>query len=162
MAAQLAVNGGSLNVANGYNLNAGVLDGVGTITGSLFIYGGDLQLDLAGTPENISITVDYSQTTVVGGFMTVNGTLEAYINSGGTCSTLSVGGTATLAGTLNVHNTPYTGTSDMQIITCATNGRSGTFSSINYDTVAWTAGGHSYEFTPHYGASDFWLYCVGL
>jgi hypothetical protein len=152
------LNGGFLklgNTGNGaYNLYQGVLNGSGTIYGSLYNYGGDVQVqDAAGTPSTITVTQAYKQTDGSGHI----GTLEIYIDSGGNGSLLSIGGAAKLAGTLKVHNTPYTGTANWTFMTYAS--VDGDFDPLllSYDAANWNNGGQVYHFVPHRDATRYWL-----
>jgi hypothetical protein len=149
------LNGSSLKIANplvpAYGLYNGILDGTGTIDGSLYNYGGKLQLDLEGVPTNISISNNYKQTDGLGN----SGTLEIYISADGSGSSLSVGGTATLGGALNVHNYPYTGTADWTFMTYA--GVNGNFATFNYDATLWTNNNNVYFFSPSEGDRSYKL-----
>lgn len=122
------MNGGSLNTGtNTYVVFDGVFEGTGTVTGNLTNNGGDLKLGLGGAPGGLTVT---------GNFVQSLGTFNVYINATGTCSTLNANAVNLTAGTLKVHNTPYTGTASFTFLTSPA-AIQGDFAGVAYDTQTW-------------------------
>jgi hypothetical protein len=125
------MNGGTLSMGEGaYKVYDGVFEGIGTVNGGLSNFAGILKVGLGEVPGTLTVTGDYTQTNGAG----LSGKTEIFINGSGVCSLLSVTGAATLAGNVQVHNNPYTGTVAQTFMTYAS--KTGTFT-IAYDKFVW-------------------------
>ncbi len=151
------MSGGTLKMDfGGYTINCGTFDGVGTVTGDLLNYNGDLKVGLNDGPGTITVTGKYSQTFTAGPLDTVyTGTLEIYISANGASSQLAITDSAKLAGTLKVHNTPYTGTANWTFMTYGSH--TGNFSSFSYDAGSWVNNYQWYYFVPDEGSNSYVL-----
>jgi uncharacterized repeat protein (TIGR01451 family) len=88
---------GNIGVANGFELNDGILDGHGTITGDLDNYG-EIKPGTSSTTGVINLTGNY-----LGGAAGAGGTLTIKLGpAAGQFDQLNITGTATIDGTLNV------------------------------------------------------------
>lgn len=145
------MDGGDLESTTwAYQVFDGDFEGVGTITGTLYMYGGELWVGLNEGPGTLTVTGNYSEDHA-----TQDGKLHIYINSGGTSSLLAVEGDVDLAGDLYVHNTPYEGLSNMTFMTY--DSVSGIFASWSFDMDTWETDQGTRRFVPTKNSTSYVL-----
>ncbi|HET8923222.1 MAG TPA: hypothetical protein VFN26_09540 [Candidatus Acidoferrum sp.] len=136
---------GSISVgAAGFNLNGGILNGTGTITGNVINNGGHVQPGLSPTPGTLTITGNYTQGA--GGILD----LALAGTTAGNFSVLAISGTATLGGTLNALSfggfTPPA-SSSFQVMTFASRTGDFTTNNLTVNGVALTKNFHTGDLT---------------
>jgi hypothetical protein len=144
-------SGASITVNTGFvlNIKAGLLEGAGTITGTVRIEGGTVAPGMGGAPGTLTITGNYSQDS--------SSELKIYISATGTVGLLSISGTSTLDGTLTMsRDAGYTPTSgSLTFMTYAS--VTGDFSTTIYSGFEWFVDGIPYRFAPSKNATSYQL-----
>jgi hypothetical protein len=113
----------------------GILSGIGTLTGSVFVNSGTISPDTAGTLTLGSLNLNSAGGSSLGSLVYIN------INSGGT-SLVAVTGSATLAGILEINLDSNTAPGNYTLLTSS--GITGTFDSVTF------AGGKTPNYTLSY------------
>ncbi len=132
------VAGGSLSSTGTFDIQSGILDGNGTVTGNLSNGG---QVNPGTSPGTINLTGKYTQ-TVAGAFnVDLNGTV-----AGSQFDQLNVTGQVQLAGTLNVALgfTPMVGNTFVIIQNDAADAVTGTFNGL-LEGASFTTGGVQFQ-----------------
>jgi hypothetical protein len=139
-------SGTTLGSTTGVNIDAGILSGIGTVSGNL-TNKGSVRPGGTGTAGTITVTGNYTQTATGSLNIELGGT------GAGTFDKLAVGGLATLAGTFNVSLINAFNPANGNTFAVMTYGsRSGTFTTL----IGLNLGG-GLELDPVYNTSDFTL-----
>jgi hypothetical protein len=126
--------GGTLTLAEIYNVYGGVLSGVGTINGTIANSGGDLLVGYnegsSDPPSTLTINGNYSQSSDL-----QTGKMEISIDSSGNASLLAVSGSVNIKGDLFVHNATYAEICSWEFMTYSS--ITGDFTNFYYDLGTW-------------------------